>query len=263
MSAKSTQDYYAKIQIASSSTGTPREIKLSRIQFEVLFLSIPVVLIWGIASTVILIRTLYLSPPQSELTSRRTELAPETQTVLEQHPAPAMSQRKRVDAAITTEPTEIATPIQQSQPSLATMPRTNSRDSATVLVASRAFQVEDLFGIDLKIIAEQERGSFTVDVDMTNMKGLEESGTFWISLQAVTETGDKIWVTPMPDVDIDASGQAELPQLGERFSFRTLRKSKLKLDTSREDILKFDQVMIGFNRNNNSPTIAKVNLNSR
>lgn len=263
MSAKSTQDHYAKIQIGLSSKGAPKEIKLNRIQFELLFFSIPVVLIWGVASTAILFRTLYLTPAHTRPNPAGEELALQTPTGLTRHKLPVASQITTVDEEVSAQPTELSATITKPQQTSESVRRADSSGSTGSIVASRSFQVEDIFGIDLKIIADQEPGSFTVDVDMKNLKGLEESGTFWISLQAVTQDGEKVWVTPMPDVDVDASGQAELPQLGERFSFRTLRKSRLSLETSLEGILKFDQVMIGFNRNNKSPTIAKVNLSSR
>lgn len=252
MATNLPNESFVKIQIASDKSGKPKEFFLTRFQFEVLFFSIPVVLLWGFASTVILFKILYLSPsPPAVVTNVST-------------PSIHLGQQLETTKNHQDSLSRPAALIAKNETSTIGYGEKDSRaDADKDVVAYRSFKVDDIFHVDLKVSQNSDAGVYTLDLAMQNLTGSEESGVFWVSVLAFNSLGEKIWLTPMPDVKINDMGQALSPERGQGFSFRNFRRSTFELAAPGVDVVKFDEVVIGFQRNGNSPAIAKVNLNSR
>lgn len=271
----SSDKYFVRIHIAATRNTSAKEFRLSRFQFEILFFSIPVILIWGVFSTLILIKTLYVDRPlsvadraqvkSSMARSSASDLASlSTPTVITEEPKkpsaqiepeettstviPIIKSESNADANITAEieaPTEKTTTIALKE------------------LAARSFRVDDIFQIDFVISKKTPKPSYVINIGMTNLKGEAETGRYWVSVLARTESGKKVWLTPMPEVKINSAGQAENPKRGWAYDFRYFRKSELELKNVKSKIDQFDEVMIGFQRNGKSPAIAKVQLGPR
>lgn len=273
LDADSSNKYFVRIQIAATRNTSAKEFRLSRFQFEVLFFSIPVILIWGVFSTLILIKTLYMDRPsniadkaQTKLSSARSganDLAPlSTPTVINVDPR---------NTSVELEPAETTSSVttpEESKTTAGTPPEVGAPlEKATVIpareVAARSFRVDDIFQIDFAISKRTQKPSYAINIGMTNLKNEAETGRYWVSILATTESGKKVWLTPMPEVKINSAGQAENPKRGWAYDFRYFRKSELELTNIKFKIDRFDEVMIGFQRNGKSPAIAKVQLGPR
>lgn len=252
MATNLPNESFVKIQIASSKSGKPKEFFLTRLQFEVLFFSLPVVLLWGLASTIILIKILYISPPPPVVLTNESTLS----THLGQHTEATKNYQEALSRPGTLIGKNETSTIGQGD-------KDTRADAEKDVVAYRSFKVDDIFHIDLKVSQNSDSGVYALDLAMQNLTGSEESGIFWISVLAFNSLGEKIWLTPMPEVNINDMGQAVSPERGQAFSFRNFRRSTFDLGVPGVDVVKFDEVVIGFQRNGNSPAIAKVHLNSR
>ena len=279
MTTNHTNKYFVKIQIAATRNSSPKEFLLSRLQFEMLVFLMPVILIWGVISTSILIKTLYIDRPaptsdRAQIPSRMTQPADPSPVVVSsssidshQQTTSIIAEEKdlvttnKLEAMIneTDAPTEKLS--DQTKPLVAqTPPEASSSQLLTKEIASRSFRVDDIFDVDFSIAKKSNSSSYGMSLAMTNLKGATESGRYWVSVLATTTAGKRVWLTPMPEVKINNSGQAEDPRRGWAYSFRHFRKSGLDLKNVKLKISRFDEVMIGFERDGNSPAIAKVQL---
>lgn len=275
LDADSSDKYFVRIQIAATRNTSAKEFRLSRFQFEVLFFSIPVILIWGVFSTLILIKTLYVDRPsniadkaQTKLSSARfgaNDLAPlSTPTVINEEPKNTSVELEPAEttSTVTTKEESKTTAGADTHPEVKA-PTEKSTTSQPKEIAARSFRVDDIFQIDFAISKKSQKPSYAINIGMTNLKNEAETGRYWVSVLATTESGKKVWLTPMPEVKINGSGQAENPKRGWAYDFRYFRKSELELTNAKLKIDRFDEVMIGFQRNGKSPAIAKVQLGPR
>jgi hypothetical protein len=275
VAANSSSKYFVKIQIAATSNSSPKEFLLSRFQFELLFFSLPIIMLWGVISTLILFKTLYLDPPGSPLEKPHSLTRQNHAAVLEITSLPTAieesAQKKSILAESTDQPSSPpnleANPkgtlapaakevVQEKQPSIISQPVIRE-------LAARSFRVDDIFDVDVSLSKRTNSSSYAMKIAMTNLKSATESGRYWISVLATTDTGKKVWLTPMPEVKINSSGQAAQPGRGLTYEFRHFRKNNLQIKNVKVKVARFDEVMIGFEREGNSPAIAKARLITR
>ncbi len=275
MAANSSSKYFVKIQIAATSNSSPKEFLLSRFQFELLFFSLPIIMLWGVISTLILFKTLYFDPPVAPLEKAHSLTRQNHAPAVETNPLPTAieesAQKKSILAESTEQPASLpnleANPkdnvasavkevVQGKQPSIISQPVIRE-------LAARSFRVDDIFDVDVSLSKRTSSSSYAMTIAMTNLKNATESGRYWISVLATTDNGKKVWLTPMPEVKINSSGQADQPGRGWAYAFRHFRKNSLELKNVKVKVARFDEVMIGFEREGNSPAIAKVQLIAR
>lgn len=275
MATNSSSKYFVKIQIAATSNSNPKEFLLSRFQFELLFFSLPIIVLWGLISTLILFKTLYFDPPaaplEKALSLTRQNHAPVVATTSLPTSSEEISQKKSLLAESTEQlgslpnpeanPKDTAAPaakevVQEKQANIVSPPAIRE-------LAARSFRVDDIFDVEVSLARRASSSSYAMTIAMTNLKGATESGRYWISVLATTNAGKKVWLTPMPEVKINSSGQADQPGLGLTYTFRHFRKNNLQLKNVKVKVAKFEEVMIGFEREGNSPAIAKARLIAR
>lgn len=264
MTSSSRKAHFVKIQIGSSNSPKPREFGLTRWQFEVILLVIPTVFLWGLVSTAILLKTMYFD--RSFHTAQDTAALPTssnpkvpTQESGQLSDYNGMSTRTIAETDAAEEPL-----VKQTADNAEPITPTNAITASLPLpLASRSFRVDDIFAIDFSITRNSKKESYAATVAMTNLKGTVEAGRYWISVLALTKAGEKVWLTPMPKVRINSSGQAEDPQRGWAYSFKNFRKSDLALPKYTSELVRFEEAVIGFHRDNSPPAITKVQLISK
>lgn len=257
---------FVRIQIASPSAITPKEIRLSRLQFELILFLIPVILLWGLASTAILVKTLYIDRPQtnSRLVQSRVRSTGVFDGDSQNQNIAATNVPTRIDAEISNSGTldqSNSNSHSKSEP-VTEMPseKQNVTPALAVQRAEKSFEVEHVFGVDVSVERQLSEPGVSITVAMTNLTKHLESGRYWLALMAVTKKGQKIWLTPMPEVNITNDGEAQNPELGHVYSFRSHRKKKLSVTSRQMDIARFETLVIGFLRTGKSPAMVKTQL---
>jgi len=281
----SSSKYFVKIQIAATRNSNPKEFLLSRLQFELLFFSIPVIFLWGVVSTLILVKTLYHDRPTTALEKGPLPTRAGHVQVVETVDSPRVVQEIPTNKPIAAELKEdksIAAELKEEEitpKSLEALTKDAEAPVAKVSLpgqqlsqisrplikelATRSFRVDDIFDVDISISKKSNAPSYAMTIAMTNLMSETESGRYWVSALATTDTGKKVWLTPMPEVKINSSGQAEQPKRGWAYAFRHFRKNSLELRNVKMKIVRFEEVMMGFERDGHSPAIAKVQLIAR
>jgi hypothetical protein len=248
---------FVKIQIGSPGKTPPRELGLTRFQFEIFIFLLPVIFLWGLGSTAILIKTLYFdrSKPVDVFEISKTvanDPSPLLATGTDELPANKESLSKLTKKSANQIQENASTPKQVKQ-----------AEVSAPIVASQSFKVDDIFNVDFSVARNESKNSYSATLAMTNLKNKTESGRYWFSVLALTKTNKWVWLTSMPEVRINPSGQAQDPKRGRLYSFQNFRKSELELPKYSSDIVRFEKVIIGFERDNNTPAIAKVQLMSK
>ena len=264
MGTNSSGNYFVKIQIAATRNSNPKEFLLSRLQFELLFFSIPVVFLWGIVSTFILVKTLYIDRPttaivKAPLATRATHVPVVdpiiSPPVVEEVPTTKPSATEFKEEETVGKSPENVTNEAEAPVAKADEPEKPSTEISRPVIkelAARSFRVDDIFDVDISISKKSNASSFAMTIAMTNLMSETESGRYWVSALASTDAGKKVWLTPMPEVKINSSGQAEQPKRGWAYAFRHFRKNSLELKNTKMKIARFEEVMIGFERDGHS-----------
>lgn len=254
------KNLFVKIQIGSSGKTPARELGLTRFQFEVFIFLLPVVFLWGLGSTAILIKTLYFDRSKPVYLSEApktvvNESVPLLETGTDELPVNESSPSQIVQKSVDQ--------LEDSGEKASTPAVEKPLKASPTIVASRSFKVDDIFNVDFSVARNAARNSYSATLAMTNLKNKTESGRYWFSVLVLTKTNKWVWLTSMPEVRINASGQAQDPKRGRRYSFQNFRKSELELPKYSSDIVRFEKVIIGFERDDNTPAIAKVQLMSK
>jgi hypothetical protein len=260
MTAGAKKNLFVKIQIGLSGKTPPRELGLTRLQFEIFIFLLPVVFLWGLGSTAILIKTLYFDRPNPTYLSDSSKTIVNETVPLPTIVADELIVNENSPSQLTQKPTDHS---QKNLEKAATPTQPKQTEVSASIVASRSFKVDDIFNVDFSVARNRAKNSYYATLAMTNLKSKTESGRYWFSVLALTKTNKWVWLTSMPEVRINASGQAQDPKRGRLYSFQNFRKSELELPKYSSDIVRFEKVIIGFERDNNTPAIAKVQLMSK
>jgi hypothetical protein len=248
---------------------------LSRFQFELLFFSLPIIVLWGLISTLILFKNLYFNPPTATLEKAPSLTQQNHAPVVDTNPLPTAIEESAQKKSILAESADLPASLQNLEANpkdtVASAVKEVVQEKQTSIIsqpvirelAARSFRVDDIFDVDVSLSKRTSSSSYAMTIAMTNLKSATESGRYWISVLATTDTGKKVWLTPMPEVKINSSGQADQPRRGWAYAFRHFRKNSLELKNVKVKVARFDEVMIGFEREGNSPAIAKVQLIAR
>jgi hypothetical protein len=275
VATNSSSKYFVKIQIAATSNSNPKEFLLSRFQFELLFFSLPIIVLWGLISTLILFKNLYFNPPTATLEKAPSLTQQNHAPVVDTNPLPTAIEESAQKKSILAESADLPASLQNLEANpkdtVASAVKEVVQEKQTSIIsqpairelAARSFRVDDIFDVDVSLSKRTSSSSYAMTIAMTNLKSATESGRYWISVLATTDTGKKVWLTPMPEVKINSSGQADQPRRGWAYAFRHFRKNSLELKNVKVKVARFDEVMIGFEREGNSPAIAKVQLIAR
>lgn len=260
VTAGATKKLFVKIQIGLSGKTPPRELGLTRFQFEIFIFLLPVIFLWGLGSTLILIKTLYFEQ------SNPAHLSEISKTVVnETILVPAIAENEL--PANENSPSQLAQKpldyLQENTEKATTPTQAKQTEASASIIASRSFKVDDIFNVDFSVARNGAKNGYSATLAMTNLKGKTESGRYWFSVLALTKTNKWVWLTSMPEVRINATGQAQDPKRGRLYSFQNFRKSELELPKYSSDIVRFEKVILGFERDNNTPAIAKVQLMSK
>lgn len=278
-----SKKHFIRIQVLTAKNQQPKEFLLSRLQFEILFFSVPIVLVWGVISTSILIKTQYfdrLNPktnpsmihevlPQSSVLSQDAQsLGSLNEPTQQIHPVGTVVNDANSIGEFEGSASEIAALSKKTTGKSEKQNNQKTREvplshSGNKEMASRSFRVDGLFGVDFSISNISNSKNYTMSLAMTNLKGTLETGRYWVSVLVNTNTGKKFWLTPMPEVRINSFGRAEEPKQGLAYAFRSFRKNSLDLNNVNLKITRFEKVVIGFERDGKSPAIANVRLVTR
>lgn len=250
MASSSKKNLFVKIQIGLSESKTSREIGLTRLQFEILILLIPVVFLWGVGSTAVLIKTLFIDRPKTtEVSSAAADALPVTKRDLKANEALTMPLNRHAENQTLGSPERTSTTLKKD---------TNRTDTA--VVASRSFKVDDIFSIGFSIAKKPGDNGYSAMISMSNLQSKADSGRYWFSVLALTKSDEKIWLTPMPEVRITSAGEAQNPERGRIYAFQNFRKSEFALPKQGHDIVRFEEVIVGFYRDDSTATISKAKL---
>jgi len=126
VATNSSSKYFVKIQIAATSNSSPKEFLLSRFQFELLFFSLPIIMLWGVISTLILFKTLYFDPPAAPLEKAHSLTRQNHAPVVETNPLPTAIEESAQKKSISAESTE--------QPALPPNLEANAKDNVAPAV---------------------------------------------------------------------------------------------------------------------------------
>lgn len=260
VTAGAKKNLFVRIQIGSSGKTPPRELGLTRFQFEIFIFLLPVIFLWGLGSTAILIKTLYFDRSNPAHLSEISKAVVNESTPLPAIAADELSLNENSPSQPTQKPVDH---LQGNTEKAVTPTQTNQTEASASIVASRSFKVDDIFNVDFSVARNRAKNGYSATLAMTNLKSKNESGRYWFSVLALTKTNKWVWLTSMPEVRINSAGQAQDPKRGRLYSFQNFRKSELELPKYSSDIVRFEKVIIGFERDNNTPAIAKVQLMSK
>ena len=268
MKSKKTDETYVKIQIGNEKQSSFKEFNLTRFQYDVAIVLIPVITIWGLGSTTLLFRDLI----SRRSTRQITEIAkpPAASINATDHIAGSAAKTEAESTVIqsksmTSKP-ESTTTVEQANNTAVIASNNQSPDTVSTsvkgskLMAANTLTINKTFLIHARIYKKSKTGPFTAVLAFENLTGKLQSGHFWAQAHAISIDGRDLWYSVTPDVTIDGDGNANNPKSGRGFSFRHFREQEMSLQGPTAEVLKFSEIIIGFERPSHEQLTGKISF---
>ena len=242
---KTKSAHFVNIKIGAPDDTKMREMKFSRFQFELFLVLVPVVIIWGLVSTFILIKNLN-SPAASTSTAAPAIIAPS---------------QIDVSGATTTaeQPREAPRETQQeARPAGAAITSFNGTKAHAWI--KQTFTVDKIFQIRLSVFSKASNGPFTLALSMENQSGTRETGHFWAAVRAIDKTGKELIFSATPAVTLDATGNTKNARNGFYFAVAHRRDHLLVLTGPKTDVVRFTEVIFGIEAGSKGQFVKSIPL---
>ena len=279
MKSKASSHPFVRIRIGSAESTKFREVKLTRAQFEVCLIVLPVVVIWGIVSTVL------LTVNMRDTTRRQAEqggtqgakkiatLSVPTEISLVDNGQAKSSSTAHIPQPASAKKTEMIVsemqhakilPVSEApiEKKTATDPAPQQVSRGRKIWMQKSFDVDETFAVKSEVFASSSssRGPFTLGLAIDNLTQQTQAGRFWIRLAAVTASGDTVWFSATPNVLVGETGNASNPNRGVYFSFRHRRTQNIALKGPDVEVERFTEVLVGFEQSGQEQIVSREKL---
>jgi hypothetical protein len=233
MNTKVRAKPFVSIRIGAPESPKFREVRLSRLQFEIALILFPTAIIWGIISTTILV-------------SNTNALRGESKATAAVSPSQSANVMGEPNGAMTSAPAPTALPKIQKPNTSAFRTNDRATPATTNSLSKASMTIDSRFVVTASIIGDNAKGSFKLRLTTSNLTDKLESGHFWINIRAVSTAGVDVWYSVSRNMTIDADGHSDTPKNGIRFSFRHTKTQLLPLYGPPIGIDKFAEMIVGF-----------------
>jgi hypothetical protein len=247
LNIKGTAKPFVSIRISPDSPKC-REVRLSRLQFEIAIIALPTAIIWGIISTTILVTNNNVLNGDIHVVSGKNISQPDVND--KKNPTDGTEDRAAMTAM-----------IKNAAPKATSVPAPLVKDPVSNQPLGHAsIQIHGRFAVDARILGNSDSGPFTLKITTTNLTQKLESGHFWVNIHAITKEGEDAWYSITQNMHIDADGRAETPANGLFFSFQYTKEQRLPLFGPSVEIERFGEMSIGFASEDGAQVVGKGKL---
>ena len=249
MKTKTEPPHFVRIRIGASDNSHHREWFLSRFQFELILITVPVFFIWGIVSTGILIRGLPATGIQGTndfvATKDSAESADDSISQKSAKPAPAGQ--------------VVSTTAVPDAVSLSSSPSNFAPEApATNVLVKASFTMSGAIKVNSKIYERSDNSDFRMSLDLKNLTDEKLKGKISIQVFALSLSGATL-VFDAASIDAATTTFAS----GERFlsySFTNVRSQVLVLAGKSAEVAKFVSLVVTLVQDGQTPTEEKVDF---